>query len=118
MKNTHDRCRGAPTPASLCSGKALCTHLCGRLHTVAHMRAPVVVEFHDAADELVCLPRSFRTLHAVEPLLLDDAVDALGDGIVRRAVVLRHADIDTQSVKASHILVAAVLNAAVRVVYE
>ena len=82
------------------------------------MRASIVVEVHDAADELSCLPRSFRTLHAVEPLLLDDAVDALGDGIVRRAVVLRHADIDSQPIKTRHIVVATVLNAAVRVVYE
>ena len=118
MKNTHGRCRGAPTPADLCSGEALSPHLCGCPHPDAHVRAAVVVEIHDAANELARLPCALRTLHAIEPLLLDDAVDALGQGIVRGTVVLRHADADTQPAKARHIFIAAVLYAAVGVVDE
>ena len=108
----------APATAGSCSAKALSSHLCGCLHRYAHVRPSVVVEVHDGAYELARLPRSLGTLHAVEPLLLDDAVDALGQGVVRGTVVLRHADADAKGVKATYVLIAAVLHAAVGVVDE
>ena len=107
-----------PATAGSCSAKALSTHLCGCLHSYAHVRPAVVVEVHDGADELACFPRSTGPFHAVEPLLLDDAVHALGQGIVRGTVVLRHADADAQGAEAPDVLVAAVLHAAVGVVDE
>ena len=118
MKNTHVKCRDAPTPAGSSSSETLGPHLCGSSHPDTHVRSSVVIEFHDAADELSCLPRALGTLHAVEPLLLDDAVDALGQGIIRGTVVLRHADSDSQPVKTRNIFIAAVLHAAVGVVDE
>ena len=78
----------------------------------------VVVEIHDVPYEFPRLTRAFRTLHAVEPLLLDNAVYTFCYGIVRGAVVFRHADADFQPLETCHILVAAVLHAAVGVVDE
>ena len=52
----------------------------------------VVVEIHDPSDGAVRVMQVFWPLHAVEPFLLDDAVDPLGDRVVGRLVVLRHAD--------------------------
>ncbi len=118
MKNTNGRCRARPTPACSRRSIALGPHLCGSLHPDAHVRPSVVVEIHDVADEFACLPRALRSLHAIEPFLLDDAVDALGYGIVRRTVVFRHTDVGAQAAQTGHILVAAVLNATVGVVDE
>ena len=44
------------------------------------------------ANKSLVTTTSGGAFHPVEPFLLDDAVDPLGDRVVGRLVVLRHAD--------------------------
>ena len=59
---------------------------------VAPMRSPIVVEVYDPRQQIPCGHHVRGAFHPVEPFLLDDAVDPLGDRVVGRLVVLRHAD--------------------------
>lgn len=56
------------------------------------MRSPIVVEVYDPRQQLPCGHHVRGAFHPVEPFLLDDAVDPLGDRVVGRLVVLRPAD--------------------------
>ena len=60
----------------------------------------------------------FWPLHAVEPFLLDDSVHPFGNGVVGGLVILGHADACMDGVEPFHVPVAAVLGAAVGVVYQ
>lgn len=77
------------------------------------MRPAVVVEPDDFLQYLLCLFLVFRSLHPVQPLLLDDAVDPLGDGIVCRLVVLGHADRGMDGLQPGDVVVTAILRASV-----
>ena len=59
-------------------------------HPVAHVRPFVVVEIDYVPDCRPCILQVFRPFHTIEPFLLYNAVYALGNGVVRRLVVLRH----------------------------
>jgi len=59
---------------------------------VAPMRSPIVVEVYDPRQQIPCGHHVRGAFHPVEPFLLDDAVDPLGDRVIGRLVVLRHAD--------------------------
>jgi len=59
---------------------------------VAPLRSPIVVEAYDPPQQIPCDHHVRGAFHPVEPFLLDDAVDPLGDRVVGRLVVLRHAD--------------------------
>ena len=59
---------------------------------VAPMRSPIVVEVYDPRQQIPCGHHVRGAFHPVEPFLLDDAVDPLGDRVVGRLVVLRDAD--------------------------
>ena len=83
---------------------------------VAPVRPPVVVELDNAFQQSPCLLQAFGAFHPVEPFLLDDAVHALGYGVVRGLVVLGHADAGVDGLQALHVLVAAVLHAPVGMV--
>ena len=54
-----------------------------------------------------------RTFHFIKPFLFDDAVHAFCYGIVRRLVVLRHADSGIDSSQMLYVLITAILYAAV-----
>ena len=89
------------------------------LQADAVVRTPTVVKLDEAPDLLqsllVRLEAPLLTVHA---LMLDGAVHTLGDGVVRRLVVLRHRDQYAMPLQFLHIEIAAVLHAAVGVVDE
>lgn len=60
----------------------------------------------------------FRAFGGIEQLAFDDAIDALGNSIVRRFVVFGHTNPGTQAVEISRVLIAAVLTASVRMMYQ
>lgn len=83
---------------------------------VAPMRSPIVVEVYDPRQQIPCDHHVRGAFHPVEPFLLDDAVDPLGDRVVGRLVVLRHADRGFNGLLTINILITTILNAAVGVV--
>lgn len=80
------------------------------------MRSPIVVEVYDPRQQIPCDHHVRGAFHPVEPFLLDDAVDPLGDRVVGRLVVLRHADRGFNGLLTINILITTILNAAVGVV--
>ena len=62
-----------------------------------------------------CCLHVARAFHPVEPLLLDDAIDPLGDRIIGGLVVLRHADRGLNGLQTFNILITTVLDASVGV---
>ena len=78
--------------------------------TDAHVRPEVVVEMDVTAYYVAGMFQALKMFLAVNPFLLDDAVHPLGDGIVRRLVVLRHADGYVMLLKHGYIIVATILN--------
>ncbi len=56
------------------------------------MRSFRVVELYDAGHEFLGIFKIMGRVHPIKPFLLDDAVHPFRYGIVRRPVVLRHAD--------------------------
>lgn len=100
-------------------------HLCIALpflpwchHSIAHVRAFIVVEIYDATYDFPCFLHVLRSFHAIQPFLLYDAVHAFRYGVVGRLVVLCHRDGGTYRLQQLHIGVAAILRAAVRMVYQ
>ncbi len=85
-------------------------------HVNARVRAPDVVQGHDSAYDLRCLPPG--ELHSVQPLGLEDPVDAFRDGVLVGVPLLRHADKHPSGAERAHILGAAVLASPVGVVDE
>lgn len=59
-------------------------------HAVAHVWTLVVVKVHDVGNDLSGLLHTFRSLHPVKPLLFDDSVHPLRNGIVGRLAILSH----------------------------
>jgi hypothetical protein len=90
--------------------------LARRKHAVAHMGPSLVVERDDAPQLFAGLTYVGELFPFPEPFGLYDAVHALRHGVVRRLVVLRHADGYAVLIQALHIGVAAVLYASVGVV--
>ena len=84
----------------------------------AHVRPPAVVETDVPAYGVAGLRHVAEGAAAVHRLLLDDAVDAFGHGVVRGVVVLGHANGYAVPAEFPDVGVAAVLHAAVGVVYE
>ena len=77
------------------------------------MRAYLVVELYHAGDALFCgLPVGEQFL-VVYPFRLEDAVHALGDGVVGGLVAFGHANPYVVSGEGVHVAVAGVLRAAV-----
>ena len=90
-----------------------------RLQSDAVVRTPAVIEEDEALYMLQSLPVGLETpFLPVDALALDNAVYALRNTIVGRLVVFRHRYQYAMFLKFLHIEVAAVLNAAVRVVDE
>lgn len=81
--------------------------------TDAHVRTGVVVEMDVTTYHVAGLFHALKMFLAVNPFLLDDAVHPLGNGIVRRLVVFRHADGYMMLLKHRYIIVATILHAAV-----
>ena len=85
---------------------------------IASVRPFGIVELNDVSHQS---PRFFKvmgTFHLIKPFLLDDAIHALCYGIVRRLVVLRHADGGIDTLQMFYIQAAAVLYAAVRMMNQ
>ena len=84
---------GAKPPLSLSMCMERLSHPPRWQHVpIASVRPFGIVELYDVSHQS---PRFFKvmgTFHLIKPFLLDDAVHALCYGIVRRLVVLRHAD--------------------------
>lgn len=89
------------------------------LHADAHVRTAGVVEVHELGNLALRVLQVLETagLH-IDALGLYGGVHALCQGVVRRLVVLRHADGDTVFLKLSDVHVATVLHAAVGMVDE
>ena len=89
------------------------------LHADAHVRTAGVVEVHELGNLALRVLQVLETagLH-IDALGLYGGVHALCQGVVRRLVVLRHADGDTVFLKLSDEHVATVLHAAVGMVDE
>ena len=64
----------------------------GDFVTDTHMWSVVVVEVDVSADDVPGMPDVVEVTLSVDTFALDCPVDPFGDGIVRRFVVLRHAD--------------------------
>ena len=72
-----------------------------------------IVELNDVSHQS---PRFFKvmgTFHLIKPFLLDDAVHALCYGIVRRLIILRHADGGIDTLQMFYIQVTAILDTTV-----
>ena len=89
----------------------------GRLPAHTHVRSLVVIEADDALH-LGSALLSVGDDHAAEPLRLENAVGAFGDGVFQRVATLGHAYLYPSAFECLHIDVAAVLAAAVGVVDE
>ena len=62
----------------------------------AHMRTMIVVEINEAVNLLLGILNVFKAmLLTIDMLSLDSAVYTLGNGIIGRLIVLRHANLDT-----------------------
>lgn len=83
-------------------------HLHRGLHPYAHVRTYIVVEVYHIGDTLLRLPIVGEEFLVVDPLDLEDAVHALGDGVVRGLVALGHADADVMLDEGVHIAVAGI----------
>ena len=92
--------------------------MCHRRSLVAdaHVWPSLVVEADEAPHHFPGMLHTGEPAPAVDALVLDDAVDALGHGVVRGLAVLGHRDGDAVGLEHGHIVVAAVLHAAVGVV--
>ena len=88
---------------------------CWHLVSDAHVWAVVVVEMYEAFYDAVGVLEGVEA-RAIDTLYLYYSVGALGDGVVRRVVVLRHGDGDVMLPEHLHVVVAAVLHAPVGVV--
>ncbi len=93
------------------------SRLRGRHPVKAHVRALVVVEVDGRLQRLSDLPDG-EECHAHEQLVLDDAVDTLGHGVVPGVSALGHADPDVVLPQDVRIGIAGILDAPVRVVDE
>ena len=84
---------GAKPPLSLSMCMERLSHPPRWQHVpIASVRPFGIVELYDVSHQSSCFFKVMRTFHLIKPLLLDDSVHALRNGIVRRLVVLRHAD--------------------------
>ena len=90
----------------------------GRLQADAEVRPLIIVEEYEALDAAIGILPALEAPLAVDYLCLEGAVHALGNGVVSRLVVLRHADPDTIFLQFVRIGITAVLYASVRVVDE
>lgn len=84
----------------------------------AHMWPAVVVEMDESSDYVPCVFQTVEGLHRVDGFGLDYTIGTLCDGVVRRVIVLGHADLDFMFLECSHIVVTAELYATVRVMYQ
>lgn len=80
---------------------------------VASVRSFRIVELYDTGQEFPGLFKIQGPLHPVKPFLLDDAIHPFGYRIVRRPIVLCHADCGMNSLQMFDVLIAAVLYAPV-----
>ena len=82
----------------------------------AHVRSFVIVEAYNPLEfPLASLVRGDG--HSVEPFRLQYAISPLCDGILQRVAALCHANLRAAALKDSHIHLAAILAATVRVGY-
>ena len=66
----------------------------GDFVTDTHMWPVAVVEVDVSTDDLLGMLDILEVTLSVDTFALDYSVDPLGDGIVRRVVVLRHANVN------------------------
>lgn len=66
----------------------------GDFVTDTHMWPVAVVEVDVSTDDLLGMLDILEVTLSVDTFALDYPVDPLGDGIVRRVVVLRHANVN------------------------
>ena len=66
----------------------------GDFVTDTHMWSVAVVEMDVSTDDLLGMPDILEVALSVDTFALYYPVDPLGDGIVRRVVVLRHANVN------------------------
>ncbi len=81
----------------------------------AHMRAMIVIEMNVSADDIAGMFNVIEMPLAVDTFNLYNTVGPLGYGVVRRVIVLGHADGDVMSLQHGHIIVTAILHATVGV---
>lgn len=69
----------------------------------AHMRSAVIVEVDITPYALLCLPNVIEPVPAIDTFRLDNPVGTFCDSIVRRLIVLRHADCDVMFLEGLHL---------------
>ena len=88
---------------------------CRCLVADAHVQPPVVVEVDVALNHAVGMLKGVEALLAIDTFHLYYTVGTLGDGIVRRLVVLAHGDGNLMRLEHGHVVIAAILHATVGV---
>ena len=91
---------------------------CRNLVTDTHVRSPVVIEMYEPTDDIPCMFDVSVRFSWIYPLRLDGTIDTFRQGIVRRFVVFGHADSDMVVVQQLDVIIACVLTATIRVMYE
>ena len=87
------------------------------LHANAHMwTLRVVKAYYSIQNGFALVPCGY--FHLVQPLDLQYAVGAVGNGVLKWVAALRHANLNPMFLQFCHILVATVLTASVRVMYK
>ena len=76
----------------------------------AHMRAMIVIEMNVSADDIAGMFNVIEMPLAVDTFNLYNTVGPLGYGVVRRVIVLGHADGDVMSLQHGHIIITAILH--------
>ena len=90
----------------------------GYLVSDAHMRSAVVIEMYVTPDYIPCVFYAIKVPLPVDAFHFDNAVYTFGNRIVRRLVILCHADGNAMRLEKRHILVATILHSTVGVVYQ
>ena len=89
----------------------------GCAHAQALVRTHGVIELHGPGEEFLYLPESL-VLSLEEPAVLHGVVHSLSQCVVQRVARLRHAYPHAEAFEQTGVFVAAVLDAAVGVVYQ
>ncbi len=91
--------------------------LIGRFVVDAHVRTTMVVEGDETGNDVVSFHPIGELRLAIDYFVLYHAVDSLGNGIVGRRVILRHADGDVVFLQFGDVVVTAVLHPSVGMIY-
>ena len=84
----------------------------------AHVRTVMIIEMYIPSYHISGMGDVIEVPLPVDTFTLDYPVDPFGDGIVRRVIVFRHADVNVMLPQHCHISVAAVLYTPVGVVHQ